>query len=393
MQTLLYKNNGLVFSLSLALLMAILVPELLWIAILGLIIFIMVQIYGEKTFIFISILSFLTLTSSLSVELRTTVQVFNILILFYLFFKHYGLGINKYPRIPRELGFLLAFIFFSMFTATFFSHYIFLGIQQIIRLTIFLAIIYFLYSLTKTGDDVRLLFFSLITVGIIYSITLFGELARNDFNFIQLNLSQLDKVSGKYINMNAFGSFFIIIISIILSYFLAVKERQKKWLLAIFLTIFLVALFITNSRAAILGIAIASIFILYNLNRKLLKILFLVVLCIIPFLFIHPISDFIDVYFRLERLTTGRDAILDVTYRIIKDNIILGVGPAATKFEMYPHMNYMLGSIAEKFLAFHYNEIEFGHAHNFYLFFWSDLGLLGLFTSILLPIIFFKIML
>ena len=51
----------------------------------------------------------------------------------------------------------------------------------------------------------------------------------------------------------------------------------------------------------------------------------------------------------------------------------------------------MLGSYAEKFIYFHFNEIEFGHAHNFYLFFWSDLGILGLFTSILLPILFFKL--
>jgi O-antigen ligase len=36
------------------------------------------------------------------------------------------------------------------------------------------------------------------------------------------------------------------------------------------------------------------------------------------------------------------------------------------------------------------NQLEFGHAHNFYLFFFSDMGLLGLLTSIMLPIIFFR---
>lgn len=114
-------------------------------------------------------------------------------------------------------------------------------------------------------------------------------------------------------------------------------------------------------------------------------------LLVVPLFFINPISDFIDIYFRLERLSTGRDVIFDVIYNVIKDNIILGVGPAATKYALYPHLDFMLGSPAERFIAFHYNEIEFGHAHNFYLFFWSDLGLLGLFTSILLPVLFFKL--
>ncbi|MEO8398799.1 MAG: O-antigen ligase family protein [Ignavibacteriaceae bacterium] len=391
MQTLIYKNNGIILISVLAALSALLIPKLLVIGILGILVLAMAQIYGEKTFVFISIISFLTLTSSLSVELRTAVQVFNILILFYLFFKNYGLDFKTYPKIPKELAILLFFVFLSMFTATFFSYYIFLGIQQIIRLVIFLAIIYFIYSLTKTNADIRLLLFSLITVGIIYSFTLFGELAENNFSFIQLNLSQLEKVSSDYINMNSFGSFFLIIISIVLSFYLSVKENYIKWLLLISLFFLTLSLFITNSRAAILSVAVSSVFIFYNLNKRLLKKMIIAGLLVVPLFFINPISDFIDIYFRLERLSTGRDVIFDVIYNVIKDNIILGVGPAATKYALYPHLDFMLGSPAERFIAFHYNEIEFGHAHNFYLFFWSDLGLLGLFTSILLPVLFFKL--
>jgi len=35
--------------------------------------------------------------------------------------------------------------------------------------------------------------------------------------------------------------------------------------------------------------------------------------------------------------------------------------------------------------------IEFGQAHNFYLFLYTDLGILGLITSILIPFSFYKI--
>ena len=50
----------------------------------------------------------------------------------------------------------------------------------------------------------------------------------------------------------------------------------------------------------------------------------------------------------------------------------------------------MFGSPQERLINMHMNQLEFGHAHNFYLFLFSDMGLLGLFTSIILPVIFFR---
>ena len=51
----------------------------------------------------------------------------------------------------------------------------------------------------------------------------------------------------------------------------------------------------------------------------------------------------------------------------------------------------MLGSLEELYLRHHYDQIEFGHAHNFYLFFLSDLGIIGFILSLVLPLIFLKI--
>jgi len=51
----------------------------------------------------------------------------------------------------------------------------------------------------------------------------------------------------------------------------------------------------------------------------------------------------------------------------------------------------MLGSMEELYLRHHYDQIEFGHAHNFYLFFLSDLGIFGFILSLALPFIFLKI--
>ena len=344
MKVLLLKNRTAVSISILVLSFALLIPQYLWLPALSILMFLALRIFNKNIFIFLIIVSLLTLTSTLSVSIRTAIQVVSIITLFYFFFRYYGLDFPNYPKIPRELIILLFFIFISMIISTIFSDYVLLGIQQIIRLAVFLAIIYFIFSLTQDNSDVKFLLFALIAVGLIYSIIIFLELAKNNFN---LSLS-------------------------------------------FFLCILFAGLFITNSRAAILAIFLSSIFVLYCLNKKLLKRILLLTLLILPILFIQSISNFIDVYFRLERLSTGRDVIFDVIYNVIMNNPILGVGPAATKYALYPNLDFMLGSPAEKFLAFHYDEIAFGHAHNFYLFFWSDLGVLGLFTSILLPIVFFK---
>lgn len=387
----LIRNRVMYFIYAIVAVIGLLLPKYLLIISAALLIFLLLKVVSKNVIIFLIILSLLTITSSISVGLRAAVQLASIFILFYLFFRTYGFEFSIYPKIPNELSLLVAAILISMIISTIFSNYSILGIQQIIRFVVFLFIIYFIYSLTRENNDVKILFYSLIVVGFIYTVIIFNELAKNNFNFIELNLSQLEQVSSEYINLNSFGSFFIIIISIILSFLMGKKERTIKWALGVLFIILIGGLIITNSRGAILAVLMSSMFVLYVLNKKVLKRILFFLILILPVFFIETVSKFVDVYFRMERLTTGRDLIFDVTFNIIKNNSILGVGPAATKYSMYSNLDVMLGSPAEKFLAFHYNEIEFGHAHNFYLFYWSDLGILGLFSAILLPILFFRL--
>lgn len=391
MDTIINSNKNILILSVLSAVFVLLFPNFIWTEIVVLLIFLIITVLGEKTLLFIAIVSFLTLTSTININLRTVVQIFNGLVLSFLFFKKYGLEFRSYPKIPKEVGILIFFVFLSMTVATAFSHYVLLGIDQIIRTTLFFIIVYFIYSLVEDNSDIKLLLSTFVIVALIYTYTLLYGFAKENFDLIKLNLKQVDRVSNDYVNMNAIGSFFIIIIPMCLGYYLERKKGKLKLLLTIFLFITIVGLFISNSRAAFLGIFLGAIFILYNLNRKILKKVIIVLIVLIPILFINPISEYIDIYFRLQRVTTGRNIIWSVIFNIIKDNPILGVGPAATKFYLYPNLTYMIGSPQEQFLAFHYHEIEFGHAHNFYLFFWSDLGLLGLFTSLLLPFTYFKL--
>jgi O-antigen ligase len=346
--------------------------------------------YGDKFLLGVIIISLLTVTGSINLQIRLAVQLLSTSVLFFLFVKKYGILFSSYPKIPKEIKILLLFVLTSMLLATLLSDYFYLGIEQIIRLTIFMIIVYGAYSIIINNSTIKSLLFSLIIVGLIYCANLFIELWKSDFNFIRLNLRQMNPVSNNYINMNAIGSFLIIIISILLSFFIKIKNKEKvKWFLLI--AIFYLGLFTTNSRAAILCSIISSLYIIYKLSRKTFNKIIILLFVLIPFLFINPIADILSIYFRMDKIFTGRDYILNVTSEIIKNNPVWGVGPAATKYYIYPNLPFLLGSFAEKYLNFHYNEIEFGHAHNFYLFFWSDLGLLGLITSILLPVLYFKL--
>ena len=105
---------------------------------------------------------------------------------------------------------------------------------------------------------------------------------------------------------------------------------------------------------------------------------------------INPFAETIDLYFRLERVTTGRDYILETVLNILSKNPIIGIGPAATKFEFYNNLPYLIGSPQELFLRKVVNQIEFGQSHNFYFFLYTDLGILGFMTSLLIPFTFLK---
>lgn len=385
------KNTNLIFLSILFSISSVLLSNYLLAAISLLVIIFLTIIEGEKIFLFLTITSFLTLTSTISTELRTVVQIFNFLILFFIFIKHYGLVFSKYPRIPKQVQILIILLYSSMIFSTAFSDHVMLGIVQIARLSLFFILVYMIYSLLENGKILRMILIAFFVTGCIYSITIFKELADNNFDFIQMNINQIEKIDNNYINMNLMGGFLFIVISIGLAYLLSQIERRKKRLILFLTLIFLAGLIIANSRAAILALILSTMFILYHLNRKIFKSLIIAGLVCIPFYFIPQVQDFIGIYFRTENLSTGRNFILETIYNVILQNPVIGYGPAATKYAIYPNLPFMLGSPAEKFMQFHYNQIQFGHAHNFYLFLWSDLGLPGLLTSIFLPVIYFKL--
>jgi O-antigen ligase len=347
--------------------------------------------FGEKFLLMFVISTFLLLTSTISPMLRTIVQVSDVLILAILFFRKYRLEFKLYPQI----GFSLALFFVGLLTAlvisTALSKYYLIGLPQIYRTIFFFIIIYLIFGLIDSKQNVKIILLALFFSAIVYFIFLTYELYVLNFDILKINLSDASREGTTYLHKNVLGSFFLLIISLLFGFLFDPNKKKTRWAMILFIIVFALGLLITNSRAAILSLFFSICLILFILNKRILwKTILSVSVLTITFV-LSPFFEYLNQYFRLERIASGRDFILSGVWEVIKNNYLFGAGPAATKFELYRNLPFMLGSPEETFIFHHYNQIEYGHAHNFYLFFLSDLGFLGLLISLALPIIFFKI--
>ncbi|MCK9211402.1 MAG: O-antigen ligase family protein [Ignavibacteriaceae bacterium] len=387
---LLTQRKNIVIGLLLSFL-GILISKYIFVGIVVLLFLFLSLHFGEKFLLVFVISTFLLLTSTISPVLRAIVQVSNVLILAILFLRKYRLEFNLYPRIGFNLSLFFVGLFTAFFMSTVLSKYYMIGIPQIFRTIFFFIIIYLIFGLIDSKQNVKAILSALFFSAIVYFIFLAYELYVQNFDILKINLSDAGSVGNTYLHKNVLGSFFLIIISLLFGFLFDLNKRKIKWGMIFFIIVFSLGLFITNSRAAILSLFFSICLILFYLNKKMLwKTILSTSILIIIFIF-SPLYESLNLYFRLERVASGRDFIFSGVWEVIKNNYLFGVGPAATKFELYRNIPFMLGSPEEAFILHHYNQIEFGHAHNFYLFFLSDLGLLGLIISIALPFIFLKI--
>lgn len=343
----------------------------------------------KPAIIILTFVALIALSSGLGETLRFIIQILTFFALIFLFFKNYGTEFRNYPKVPIQVVMLLSFLLFTMFFSLLFTKYLMLGLTQIFRSILFFLIIYLYYSILKVYGDIKYFLYALYIGAVVYFLLLMYEIVKVNFDFINLNQSIFWEEGYSFVHRNVIGSFFSICISIITAYLLVLKSNKQYKKYLILSLIFLAGgLVLTNSRGAILSLILSTGYILFLENRKVLRKLLVALLFLIPLIFINEISETINLYFRLERLSTGRDYILDTVYNILANNPIIGAGPAATKFEMYNYLPYMFGTPQEFYLTKHINQIEFGHAHNFYLFLYTDLGILGLIVSCLIPYIF-----
>jgi len=352
--------------------------------------FLLMKNKKELVFIFV-IISSLVLTTTISPTLRLIIQILDYSLLIFVFLKQYQFQIHEFPSPPREIVIYLLLLLSLLVMSSIHSSYIILGFEQVGRTILFFFLVYILYALINDENEIKVYLVALFIVAIIYMFFLIYEFARFDFNLLALNLNGFDESGSAYIHKNALGSFFVMTILLLMSFsFNKDYVHIRKWFFLL-ISFFMFGLVITNARGAIMALFAGVVFLIYMLNKKYLKYLVGTLLALGVLFILLPFQEYIDLYFRFEKISTGRDFILSSTWNVIKDNWIFGAGPAATRFEMYKTIPYMFGSSAELFLRHHYFQNEFGHAHNFYLFFFSDLGIIGFMLSLALPVLFFKI--
>lgn len=349
-------------------------------------------IYQDDFLLFFSILLFLVfIGQGVGAALRVVFQLVGFSVVIFLFFKNYMVNKTSFPRVPKIFILLVLLLYSSIFLSAIFSKYPQEAIEPTLRLTTFLFIIYLFYSLINNFQSIKTVLFSLFMASAIMAVAVFYDFFIYGFSLENLFVVSY-RASGIISNYNATSGFFAVTIPITFTLLFSNIKRFKKIYLSIFLFIQLMALLSTGSRSAYLAVIVSSLIILFNINRLVFKrVLFIGLILGIAILFINPLLDTLSLLLRFERGVTFRDKLWEISFSMIKDHFLFGIGPGSYRFEMFNYFPVMLDSFEGKvFITLFENTEGRNVSHNFYLMLFSDLGIPGFLFSLLYPLVLIK---
>jgi len=387
----LLNRETIIWSVGFALLLIFLV-DYIWISILFLLLLSAVLFYKERAVVFISIIAFLVLVSDIDQEIRTAVNVLCIISLLFIFIKNYGFTFSSYPKLPKELAAFLLLFYLSMILSTLFSDYIFDGIQQIIQTAIFFVIVYILYSFIKDKTDIYIFIGALLLSAFIIIASVIFEFIAGSYSFIDLIARAQIRTTGILSNVNAPGGIAIAILPVLISC-MFYKSFTKRGFTVLLISIILFGIFLTTSRSAVLGIFASILFVFYYFYRlRFLKYFFVLILIITILYFIPSINNTVNLLFRIESGLSQRGYLWDMSFNIIKDNPVFGIGPGAYSHVMLNYFPVIFDTfVGKELLVLRELTIGSNNSHNFFLYYFSDMGILGLISSLVLPVVFFTL--
>jgi O-antigen ligase len=215
----------------------------------------------------------------------------------------------------------------------------------------------------------------------------------NGLTLLNLKTGNRATIFSLISNPNIVTNFYIISFPIILSTILLKKKTSDQiigWFLLLF---FSLGLFLTMSRTAVIAVLLGTLIFLFILRKNLLKKFALILVTILLlFIVIDPIRDFITLLFRIESGLTGRDLLWASSFQIIRDNPVFGLGLGAYQYEIFNYFPAMLNTWTGDWLVELYNMTSGKNiSHSIILLFFSDMGVLGLLTVLVLPVIYFKV--
>jgi len=388
-----FSNPSQLYIITiLAVILSFLTPDYIGFYVLSVLLILLFLLFKEK-FILLSIITLLlVLVGEINPTLRLVVQLLAIVLLLFIVLRRHGFDIKIYPRIPSPVLSFIIFLYTALTISTLNSDYSFAAIPLVLRLSAFFIFVYLFFVIIKSVEDVKIYISAIIVSAVIVAVGTLYDFVYTGFNLLMV-AGQIYRTGGFIDNYNATGGYFAIAIPLLVSSLYISQIKITKIMVSAIIGLLFIALIITGSRSAFLACAVSVFIILYTLNKKLLaRITVSAVLALLLFLLIEPIRDFLTVALRVESGLTHRDHLWKISLSIIKDNFLLGIGPGAYAFKMFDYFPLMLNSY-EGQLLYSLFQMTSGtnSAHNFYLVMFTDLGILGLIISLMLPYIFFRI--
>lgn len=315
---------------------------------------------------------------------------FFVLIVYYV--RKFGLSVAD-RRIFREpmyvwvIGMFIAFCISMVF-----SRYPASGLMHLLRMVVFFLIIHLLYTFLKHNQKPGKYIDAYLIVAFILSINVLYGFVTSGFSLVLDEVNALYRFSGLIENVNNLGTMLSIAVPFFFFRGYLSMDRRLKLTYYGIAGIVVFALFLTNTRSAFLIMIVYTPFFLYYVNKRALKIISVFgVVVLTAFFFIEELYQLMTLLFRLERIFSGREVLWDTSINIISDRWLFGIGPGAFRLESYNYLPVLIGSIGEEAVRFQMGIIEVGHAHNFYLFYFSEMGVGGLIIAVALPVVFLTI--
>ena len=335
----------------------------------------------EKLFVLLSIIVFISIVGGEVQKYRDVFTIFALIILSLYFLKRYGFQVNNFPKPPIVVNWLAAILLGTIFISSIISGLQSESINALFRALIFLLICYFYYAFLASGENkkhIYYLLFGLFFSSLILSASVYYDFARSGFALFIFDIL-ITRWAGTFGNPNslALNISINIIFVIVVFYSDKISHKIKLLFLPVLLLNYLVILFLTNSRAAILSLTIAILFLFYHLQKKIiLYLLSVIVLFIIAYLFIPFMQELVDTYLRLETVSQ-RDYLWKAGLDIMSDFPIFGVGP-----EQYPKYFYSYVPTSGSYFFNLYIILQKPHPHNYSLWLITENGILGWLSSL-----------
>ena len=253
-------------------------------------------------------------------------------------------------------------------------------------------LMYLIYGMINSIREIKTLIYSLITASLIMTSSAIINLVSSGADIYKLGAESHFRFLGLISNVSAIGGYIAVATPILVLTLFYTPNRKAKGLIWCTIVLECLGLIIISSRGGMLSILGSCIFLLIVLNRKKLITGLLILIPLLVILFMSPWGEFIIALLRLDHGLSQRDHLWMLSIEMIKHNFFFGVGPGAWGKEMFNYLPVMLDSYAGQLFSNLYT-ITGGvnNSHNFYLAFFSDMGIWGLVCSIALPVVYFNL--